>query len=423
MLTIKFFPNGEFTHGVSPTPKKSPATANPRRKFLPDDRSLAECVRDLEHRRDGIAISKIEAIGQKYTARDGSQVEILNVELDGVTLYSTGTRGNYTYKTPYTIGMMVSRGDLIPLDYQASQSSIGPARSRKQLPQMTRNMGRNIRQACYLLDQTARRNTLGFLTLTLPGLSEEDLGKCCENWGTMVNHLLTWMRYELKQIEREFTYVYCTEIQQKRRDRTGSIAPHLHMGYIARGHSSESWYFSPGEIRSKWAKIISGIIGHSDFCTTALENLQPIKFSIGRYLSKYLGKGVSLPSDGEQGTNVSAPAIGRLHTQWGGMARALSRFIVRCTTRLQGAYNSLAQGICEAMGRAFEYGYIPYYQRLFIPLSTDSYGVERGLHGGVGRLPTPTYQGGVADFIEFAIEMGMLHTDLEMSSLDSRMVY
>jgi hypothetical protein len=301
------------------------------------------------------------------------------------------------------IGRMIASGTLAPLVHQSVESSPSPTPSRKKLEGMTKSMARNIRQGVYLLEHMYSKDCLSFLTLTLPNLCAEDLAKCCDRWDDAVDQILKWIRKRLEKVGIEFQYVYCTEIQTKRLQNRGEYAPHLHCIFRGRNGRKAPWAISPKQIRKAWASIISGIICHRDFKSDALENLQRIKYSAARYLSKYLSKGkCRLPSTDE------STALSALHTQWGGMARSISRRIKSCTVRIGANHpiDGLASGILRYMDELIKSGIVKYWREGVIILSVCPItGVERILKVGSGALSTPSIEGGFTKVVEFFLQL------------------
>lgn len=296
------------------------------------------------------------------------------------------------------IGRMVARGELVPLVHQLVESSPRPLESRKKLESMTKNMARNIRQGVYLLEQMYSKDTLSFLTLTLPDLCAEDLGKCCERWDYMTDQILKWLRKKLDKIGIEFQYVYCTEIQTKRLQNRGEYAPHLHIVFRGRNGRKTPWAITPKQVRQAWRSVIRNVVGHADYRHDSLENLQRIKYSAARYLSKYLSKGNSgLPSETREKYK------GMLRTQWGGMARSISTAIKMCTARITTNHpiDNLASNILRGMDGLVKSGVVRYWRPGHIVLSIcPTTGVERVLKVGAGCLSTPTYEGGLCQLIQ-----------------------
>lgn len=215
----------------------------------------------------------------------------------------------------------------------------------------------------------------------------------------MTDQLLKSLRKTLQAKGIEFEYVYCTEIQVKRATIRKEYAPHLHIVYRGRLGKRQAWAITPKQVRKTWAAIIARVVGHSDFNKTALENLQRIKYSAARYLSKYLSKSTRGYTKLDEHESIKA-----LHTQWGGMARNLSKRLKQCTVRLDsaGCNSELAISIFQSLPKLLECGLLRYYALGFIPLGISPHtGLERLLQVGSGCLATPTYEGGLIGIMQF----------------------
>jgi hypothetical protein len=269
---------------------------------------------------------------------------------------------------------------------------------------MTKSMARNIRNGVYLLEQKYSKSNLSFLTLTLPDLNKEDLIACCERWDYMVDQLFKWIRKQTEKKGIKFEYVYCTEIQSKRLQSKKEYAPHLHIVFRGRSGRKGAWCVTPKKVRKAWASIIACVIGHRNFCDTALENIQRIKYSAARYLSKYLSKGKDCRSY-ESGILGDR---GCLRTQWGGMARAIARAIKSCTQAIRSDGSNAELGILflRQMGELIDAGHVRYFCEGFVILSLcRSTGVERGIKVGSGALSVPTFEGGLSYALSYILSL------------------
>lgn len=278
---------------------------------------------------------------------------------------------------------------LVPLGLSNAPILTEPLRSRKKLLSMTRNMGRNLRNAVYLLEEKYGKEQLSFLTLTLPNLSREGLSSCCAHWDVMVNTFTKWLRTRLELRCMDLEYAYCTEIQPGRLQNRGEYAPHLHIVFRGKAYRKQQWAVSWLDCRYAWADIISKYVVES-FDTRALENIQRIKKSAARYLSKYMSKGKqTIPVKGDE-----LDPIHELHTQWGGMSRNLSRAIKRQIIRFTATSGNVhqAEGILFAMDALIKEGIVDYFARRFISLGISrATGAEVGLWVGVGAFTRPTH--------------------------------
>lgn len=398
-IILQFYPNGEFSQGVDTS--KSRREKKQRRDTIHERRDADISTQILEYAEitSQIPGECIDAPGTQYTNRRGDICTILAKTQEGVTIaWEDETEGKGAYTTKYSIYDMIRRGELTPLVYQSVESS-NTQPSRKRLEGMTKNMARNIRNATYLLEQQpGGKDVLSFLTLTLPSLSHEGLQSCCTNWDSMVNNFLTWLRITLKRKHIEFQYVYCTEIQTKRLEKRHEYAPHLHIVFRGRNGKKAPWAITPKQARKAWSRCISRYC-NEQFCDSAVENLQRIRKSAARYLSKYMSKGSNILPNGAETLAISA-----LRTQWGGMARSLAKSLRHHIQRYtsNGAVRQLVLSTLRRMGELVKLGFVRYWKAGFIPLGANKHnGDERGLHVGSGCLHCPAYKGGVSKLFAF----------------------
>lgn len=397
-IVLQFYPNGEFSQGVDTSASRREKDKRRDRIKQRRDADVSTQTSRYAEITASIPADKIEAPGTQYRNRRGDVLTVLHSCDEGVTLArEVDGVGVDTYTTKYSIYDMIDRGDLVPLVYPLVESS-EKRESRKKLTSMTKAMARNIRNACYLLEQDrGGKDALSFLTLTLPNLSQEGLAACCERWDYLVDHFLNWLRITIKNKGGEFQYVYCTEIQCKRLQLRNEYAPHLHIVFRGRNGRKSPWYITPKQARRAWKRAISSVTGER-FESSALENLQRVKYSAAGYLSKYMSKGSNLIPDGTEDVAMVA-----LRTQWGGMARSLSRRLKRSVQRFTsaGVHRKLVVLTCRHVAELVADGYVRYWKEGYIKLSGNSAdGTVRGLRVGAGCLQTPSYIGGVVDLFE-----------------------
>lgn len=392
-IILRFFPNGEFTQGVD-TSKKRKRHQHSKRNLSTAQATVAEkytYLTDYALSANGDCIDYYTPGQQFKNYRNGIYTYLCEDSIGHHFAYEETTHVIPDVVINEPIAVLIARGEMTPLVYQSVESS--PKASRKKLESMTNNMRRNIRQGVYLLEHKYSKDLLSFLTLTLPDLSHEDLGKCCERWDYMVDQFLKYLRKRLEKSGIIFEYVYCTEIQTKRLQNNGEYAPHLHLVYNGRRYRKAPWAVTPKQVRKAWTSIIANVVGHREFCSDALENLQRVKFSAARYLSKYISKGCNTSTCAKEVTQCA----GRLKTQWGGMARTISTAIKKCTSRITSHDPaSLAAAIMRSVDYLVELGIVKYFRTGYIPLSSCAVdGVGRVLKVGVGCLSTPLMEGGL----------------------------
>ncbi len=392
-IVLQFFPNGEFSQGVdtSKQRRRKRRDATPQTYKL-DSRCRDEYLRWLEtYAHIQKAIDTVTP-GTRWKSNLGLVYTVRDVRLHSCTLqWEDKTGATHTTVIPESFRSTAYVWRLTPLVHLSVESSkLAP--SRKKLEGMTKNMARNIRQGVFCLEERAgSKDVLSFLTLTLPDLSSKGLEQCCQKWDYMVNRFFSWLRTKLEDGGVEFQYVYCTEIQSKRLQQRKEYAPHLHVVFRGRIGKKCPWIISPRQARKAWKACISSVVSEP-FRDDALENIQRIKYSAARYLSKYLRKGrCAIPAESRE------DAILALRTQWGGMARAISRDIKHKTIKLTSdtGCGQLVIATLDRMEALVRLGLVRYFKRGFIALGTDkTTGVEYGLHVGCGCLSTPTHKGG-----------------------------
>lgn len=390
-IVLRFFPNGEFSQGVAASSKSPPGHVcktlqTSIRAQMYTNADLQRCNEQNANIPSQLYATK----GFLFSGNDGTEYSLVEAGEQSTVLYTT--RGFYAGRVIHvdtSIYRLVHVKLLTPVGSSNARILTEDSHSRKKLLSMTRNMGRNLRNAVYILEEKYGKEQLSFLTLTLPNLSRAGLSSCCANWDVMVNTFTKWLRtrLELKCIELE--YAYCTEIQPSRLQNRGEYAPHLHIVFRGKAYNKQSWAVSWLDCRYAWANIISKFVDES-FDTRALENIQKIKKSAARYLSKYMSKGKqTIPAQGED-----EDPIHQLHTQWGGMSRSLSRAIKKRIIRFsqESGLDSIASEIINQINGLIEAGIVDYFSRRFISLGISrATGAEIGLWVGVGAFTKPTH--------------------------------
>jgi hypothetical protein len=262
-IVLQFYPNGEFSQGVDTSKRRDKRRHLKRHeKPTPIDQECRDGYLQWVSQGENADI-RLCVPGTQFRCRDNGIYTYLCEDEAGHHYAYEGE----DYVLPDVlinepIGRMIGRGELIPLVHQSVESSPTPPQSRKKLDAMTKSMARNIRQGVYLLEQMYSKDTLSFLTLTLPDLCAEDLSKCCERWDYMTDQVLKWLRKRLEKHGIEFQYVYCTEIQTKRLQNRGEYAPHLHCVFRGRNGKKAPWAISPKQIRQAWKSIIAVVVHH-----------------------------------------------------------------------------------------------------------------------------------------------------------------
>jgi hypothetical protein len=398
-IVLQFYPNGEFSQGVDTSASRRKKKQRRHRIVQRRDADISTQTSRYAQITASIPADKIEAPGTQYKNRRGDILTVLHACDEGVTLArEVNGEGVDAYTTKYSIYDMIDKGDLSPLVYQ-SVEFCDKHKNRKILDSMTRRMARNIRNAAFLLErQPGGKDVLSFLTLTLPSLSPEGIQACVANWDALSKRFFDWLRVTLTRKGIEFQYVYCTEVQTKRLQERGEYAPHLHIIFRGRNGKKKPWAITPKQARKAWRRCIDSIVDEL-YDDSALENLQRVRRSAGRYLSKYLSKGAKNVTFGNEELGFTP-----LRTHWGGMARSLSQSIRRHIIRLdtQGNLRELVLVFLRSMDELLECGLVRHWKAGFIPLGGfDPEGNQRGLHVGTGSLAIAAYSGGVSAVLSY----------------------
>lgn len=211
----------------------------------------------------------------------------------------------------------------------ASNSKKEPVRARKGSRGMSGKARRKVKGSVYLLEERYGRDNLSFLTLTLPGLSSEGLRALCANWGPIVHRFKAWLNSRLKSHGLEGRYVYCTEVQEKRLERTGDIALHLHMVFVGRKTRYQPWVVTPNEIREAWRRALQAHVEGLTDDSPLVVNIQRVEKTVVSYLGKYLSKGASVTRQ-----IVEAGRGDELPSEWWGSGMPVKTHLKKRTTKL-----------------------------------------------------------------------------------------
>jgi len=409
-IVLQFFPNGEFSQGVDTSKRRRDKLRKDAftQTFPLDPKRRDEYLQWREDNAEMLSEFENPSPGTTYTSLCNHTYTLVSCGKSESVLSWHDNKGHkYTTRVLSPFVAVAFRWRLRPLVHQLVEScenpeSIDIASSRKKLESMTKNMARNIRNGVYLLEQEkGGKDCLSFLTLTLPALSKEGLARCCENWDYMVKRFIDFLRTRIESKNIPFLYVYATEIQTKRLENRNEYAPHLHLVFRGRDGRKKPWVITPKQARKAWSACIAAVVDEL-FDRSALENLQRIKYSAARYLSKYLSKGkCAIPRDG------LSPVAGSLRTQWGGMARAVSRSISLHRVRIASDQGNhvVVDAFLKSLPKLFESKLVRYYRFGFIPLhKSDADGAEYGLHVCGGCLSTPTFENGLAPVFDYLNE-------------------
>lgn len=386
-IVARFFPNGEFTHGVDTSHRRhrnSPPQTSPPPEVLPVGNSVCLHGGDI----CGEVFLKTADIspGQELINLHGDRYAYLCEEMGKHVYAFESSDGKFVTTTTLSDKLInyVRRGELTPLGSSSAGVLQKKLETRRKSKSMTKRMARRIRNIGKILQDKYGHYNLSFLTLTLPNLCEQDLHKVSMNWGAMVHKFLEWLRHKVKKQNMALEYVYCTEIQPKRLELRHEYALHLHLVFRGRYDKKTCWAITPKQARKEWSRCIRFCIGHANFCKSALEKLHIVRKSAAGYLSKYMSKGnCSVPAELETFA-ASPPPI-----NWGGYSRNLSRELDTATISLRsdGSRGNFVRAFIPGISRLVGLRIIAFYRPGYIELFNNGDPRDtKYIKVGVGRF-------------------------------------
>lgn len=200
---------------------------------------------------------------------------------------------------------------------------------------------RTVRSGAVLLEKEFGKKRLGLLTVTVP-----PLGEICERllnfyWAELVRRFVQEVGREYeRRTGKGFEYVNCTEIQERRYQRTGSLGLHLHLLYPCRGLKG-GFYLSANFFRTLLRRTILAVLTKAlsdcslegtplpEVDTSAAVDCQVVRKSAAGYLGKYLSKGGKILS-----AVARTPDADSLPAQWWGISSSLRKRVRSATKKL-----------------------------------------------------------------------------------------
>jgi hypothetical protein len=179
---------------------------------------------------------------------------------------------------------------------------------------------KQIRRGCALLE--GDRALLAFWTITLPPDAMDEIHRldCWDRFQDALRHRLVEV---LRLAGLVPQVVGVAELHPERSEREGRACPHLHVAFVAKRNRWHCWLID----RWRLDAIIRQALGRCGIrgvdCSRAGKAVG-VKKSVGRYLSKYISKGGSLPA-------VCGRQIQGVPRQWWFMSRPLLRRVVETT--------------------------------------------------------------------------------------------
>lgn len=236
---------------------------------------------------------------------------------------------------------------------------------------------RMIRSAGAILEERHGRKNLTLGTCTVPTLAPEEHVKVCESWSELSRQFFQELQRLLERKGLDTDYVQVTEIQEKRFEKWGQVAPHLH--WVIQGKKSvrDSWAIAPIEVRQIWERLLGNLLGRlvDGSAATRIEN--PRK-SLAGELGKYISKGSKVISA------ITKAGKGHLlPSAWWGAAKPLKQEIKQRLIENTGELAEFLVDNLEKLRAAGKIWFTYIYQQWIDPISGKE--LERCV-GVVGRL-------------------------------------
>lgn len=227
---------------------------------------------------------------------------------------------------------------------------------------ITSDNKRMVRSAGVLLERKFGRKNLMFGTVTLPALTESQFATIREGWADITRKFFQEVSRLLLRRGLSGAYVYVTEIQEKRWQKWGVIAPHLHWVSQGKRPGDKFWRISKEEIRDLWGRMLSNALGTpigTDFAT----RVENPKKSLAAEMGKYLSKG------GEMITEFKAKGLTKeMPSSWAGASHKLKKAVRAAVLKDSGEIAGLLEEGLDALEAC---GFIKFRRIYWNPPGSD----------------------------------------------------
>lgn len=169
------------------------------------------------------------------------------------------------------------------------------SKTRRVAKALTRHGRRMIECAMTVMESRWKRDVLSFLTLTLPPAAVVEALRNPDGLRASYRHFRKILQQKLARAGLPDVFASVCEIHPQRSEREGIAIPHWHLAFVGR-KPGKSWEVSTTWVQETWANSLArnGLIP-DDVELVAATNVQPVRKSLRRYMSKYLGKGYAVP--------------------------------------------------------------------------------------------------------------------------------
>lgn len=234
-----------------------------------------------------------------------------------------------------------------------------------------------IRSAAAVLEEKHGRRCLTFGTCTLPPMEQHEFDLVCLGWANLTRKFFQELQRMLSRKGLDTDYVQVTEIQEKRFERWGQIAPHLHWIVQGRKVARSQWAIAPNEICSLWQRLLSNVLGRV-IDGSAATRIEAPRRSLLAELGKYLSKGSKIIN-----RIAAAGHADKLPTAWWGCSKALKAEVKR---RIVEDSGELTIWLCRNLKRLRTEGKV-WFTHIYQEFIDPQTGIRREIHvGTVGRF-------------------------------------
>lgn len=207
-----------------------------------------------------------------------------------------------------------------------SQGRRGKPQGQKGITSYGRKM---VANAAYLMQRELGRENLGFGTLTVPDMPDENLKRLNERWGEVTRQLQQQIGRMLLRGRGSKEVCYVTEVCGKRLQSSGRVYLHIHLVFQSRS-SGGTWCLQVDELRKFWTELLSRVSGFR-IAGWARIKLEVVKSSAEGYIGKYMSKGGEI-----LGVVIESGMACMLPKSWWGMTKEMRERLKRSVHKGRG---------------------------------------------------------------------------------------
>lgn len=197
---------------------------------------------------------------------------------------------------------------------------------------------RSIHRACASLED--QRSRLAFWTVTLSP-AQLDWIERYDSWPAFQSAIRHRLVRTLRSRGLRPLVVGVIELHPERSTKEGRPCPHIHVAFVGRQHRKARWALSTADLDLIICKALIAAQCF-DLDVRAAGNVQPVRQSVGAYLSHYLKKGSGPPAGAGRGYQL-------IPRQWFFQSRALLAMVRTLTVLLPLPFVAFIHGRWSAL--------------------------------------------------------------------------